>query len=179
MPREKPMRSSQRVIQRYTQHVKPGRLDWIGVRPERLKPMREMPTTTAIEGLGLEGDRRCQGSLGSGRQVTLISAEHIKVIESLMGFAIPPDILRRNLVISGINITALKYRQFQIGDAVLEATVACHPCGRMEKALGQGGFAAMIGHGGLCAKIVKGGVIAVGSSVSIIETDEDKQAVLF
>ena len=77
-----------------------------------------------------------------------------------MGFAISPDMLRRNLVVSGINITALKYRQFQIGDAVFEATVACHPCGRMEKVLGQGGFAAMIGHGGLCAKIVKGGAPA-------------------
>lgn len=173
------MRSSLRVIQRYTQHVKPGKLDWIGLRPERLKPMLDVPTTSAIEGLGLEGDRRCQGSLGSGRQVTLISAEHIKVIESLMGFAISPDMLRRNLVVSGINITALKYRQFQIGDAVFEATVACHPCGRMEKVLGQGGFAAMIGHGGLCAKIVKGGAITVGDSVSIIETGEDKQTSLF
>jgi len=78
---------------------------------------------------------------------------------------IDPAILRRNLVVSGINLTALRHQRFQIGDALFEATALCHPCSRMEKALGKHGVAAMLGHGGLCAKIIRGGKITVGDDV--------------
>ena len=40
-----------------------------------------------------------------------------------------PKALRRNLVIKGINLTALRYQRFSIGDAIFEAGALCHPCG--------------------------------------------------
>jgi len=111
-----------------------------------------------IQHLGLMGDRRCENTSGSARQVTLINAEHIEVIAKLLGFdQIDPARLHRNLVISGINLQALRHQRFQIGDAVFEATAQCHPCGHMEQVLGRGGTAAMLGHGGLCVKIIHTG----------------------
>jgi MOSC domain-containing protein YiiM len=129
--------------------------------------MHEVEQVEAVAGLGLRGDRRCEGAAGSARQVTIISSEYIAMISRLLKKEpISPALLRRNLLVSGINLTALRHQRFQIGDAVFEATALCHPCSRMEQVLGVGGVAAMLGHGGLCAKIVEGGVITVGDTVN-------------
>ena len=110
--------------------------------------------------------------MGSARQVTLINREHIEVVAKLLGLeSIDPGLLRRNLVVSGINLIALRHQRFRIGEAEFEATAQCHPCVRMEQALGKGTVAAMLGHGGICAKIIKGGVIAVGDEVIKLELD--------
>ncbi len=132
--------------------------------------MLEVDSAVALQDLGLEGDHRCDKTAGSSRQLTIISTEYIQQIEHFCDrHAIAPGLLRRNLVVSGINLGALRHQQLAVGEAVLETTALCHPCSRMEAALGPGGFAAMLGHGGLCAKIVKGGRIAIGDAVSRIE----------
>lgn len=165
------MSTQGRLFARYLDNLPAGKLEWIGVRPARKVPMNILDETMAIEGLGLAGDRRCEGSRGSARQATIISVEYIDIITRLLKKdsskkdSIDPAILRRNLVVSGINLTALRHQRFQIGDALFEATALCHPCSRMEKALGQHGVAAMLGHGGLCAKIIRGGKIKVGDDV--------------
>ena len=154
------------ILDRYTENLASGKLLWIGLRPERKADMVQVTRVKAIEGLGLEGDRRCKGSPGSGRQVTLISQEHIVVMESILGKkSIAPEILRRNLVVSGINLMVLRHRRFRIGDAEFEGTLPCHPCKRMEDALGSGGFSAMYGHGGLCAKVLVSGDFGIGDAV--------------
>ena len=160
------MNSVGRLLSRHLQDLKPGKLDWIGLRPERKVAMIVKDQAFAISEHGLEGDRRCKGTPGSSRQVTLINREHINVIESLIGVdLIKPELLRRNLVVSGINLMALRHQKFQIGDAVFEATAQCHPCLRMEQALGKGAVGAMLGHGGICAKILVSGNITIGDQV--------------
>ncbi|WP_028467782.1 MOSC domain-containing protein [Neptunomonas japonica] len=155
-----------RLLSRHLKNIKPGSLDWIGLRPERKMDMQEVSQVEAIAEMGLAGDRRCNGTPGSARQVTLINSEHMEVVAKLMGFeSIDACLLRRNLVVSGINLMALRHQRFRIGEVEFEATAQCHPCLRMEQALGQGGVAAMLGHGGICAKITQGGVIAVGDEV--------------
>jgi MOSC domain-containing protein YiiM len=118
----------------------------------------------AKAGAGLTGDRYKGGS--GKRGLTLIQAEHLPVIATLAGLdAIDAATLRRNVVVSGIPLIALKERRFRIGDVVLEGTDPCDPCSRMEVALGAGGYNAMRGHGGLCARIIEGGTFAVGDAV--------------
>ena len=77
-------------------------------------------------------------------------------------FRSQPDLVRRNLVVEGINLLALKGRLVRIGEAVLEVTGECHPCSRMEQALGVGGYNAMRGQGGLTARVMVGGDAAAG-----------------
>jgi MOSC domain-containing protein YiiM len=72
--------------------------------------------------------------------------------------------------VSDINLLALRHQRFSIGDAIFEANAHCHPCLRMEQALGKGAVAAMLGHGGICAKIVQSGKISIGDKV--IKYDE-------
>lgn len=140
---------------------RPGRVAWLGLRTARDVPMREVAAAEAVAGKGLLGDRYASAS--GKRGITLIQAEHLPVIAALAGLeAVQPATLRRNLVVSGLPLVALKGRRFRIGEAVFEGTGDCDPCSRMEAALGPGGYNAMRGHGGLCARIVSGGRIAVG-----------------
>jgi len=157
------------IVHRLTQQLQDGRVEWIGLRTERKGPVRGVQQANALAEQGLEGDRRIQGRPGSSRQITFISQEHLCAVASILGkTAIDPALVRRNVVISGVNINALKHKRFQIGDAVFEPTAYCHPCSRMEENLGTNGFSAMMGHGGLCAKILQSGQISIGDPVVVI-----------
>ncbi len=145
-----------------------GAVAWIGLRPAREVGMRETNEVEAVIGKGLIGDRYAGGS--GKRGITLIQAEHLPVIAALAGHpAVAPATLRRNLVVDGIPLLALKDRLFRIGDVVVQGTGPCDPCSRMEAALGAGGYNAMRGMGGICVRIVEGGTIRRGDAVVALE----------
>jgi MOSC domain-containing protein YiiM len=134
----------------------------ISVRPKRLEPVRIIESVNALESKGLEGDR----SKGGIRQVTFIQKEHIMAVASFLGkMELDFSITRRNILVEGINLLSLKGKQFQMGEVVFEYSGECHPCSRMEEALGMGGYNAMRGHGGITAKVIKSGEIKVGDAV--------------
>lgn len=111
---------------------------------------------------GLEGDRARAGK----RAVTLLQAEHLPVIAALAGRdSVDPGDLRRNIVVSGLNLLAWRGKELRLGDAVLELTVPAHPCSKMERVLGEGGYTAMRGHGGICGSVIKPGRVSVGDAV--------------
>lgn len=143
-----------------------GTVTWIGLRPAPRQPLMTVDKVAASRKNALEGDR-FNGQFSKKRQVTLIQSEHIDAVSSIIGKTVSPELLRRNIVVSGINLLALKDKTFQIGTAVLKYTGPCHPCSRMEQNLGPGGWNAMRGHGGITAQVVADGVISVGSEVRV------------
>jgi MOSC domain-containing protein YiiM len=148
-----------------------GRVETIVVRDRSRVPARKIDATTAIVGVGLADDRfgqRGEPEL-STRQVTLLQFEHLPIIAKLARVeAIDPIQLRRNLVISGINLVALRNARLQVGAAVLEIVSPCHPCSIMEETIGRGGYAAMCGHGGMNARVIVGGLIKLGDGVRVL-----------
>lgn len=143
-------------------YAHPGRVEWIGVRPDRKAEMVACDAVDVGE-TGLSGDHARIGK----RSVTLIQAEHLPVIAALSGQeAVTPDVLRRNLVVSGLNLAAFLGQEIRLGSVVLEITGPCAPCSRMEAALGRGGYTAMRGHGGVTARIVMPGRIERGDPVT-------------
>jgi len=153
-----------------------GCVDAIYVRPRRGEAAVAVQSAIALEGRGLEGDRSASGArAGHKRQVTLIQAEHLPVVAMFMRVtALDAALLRRNLVVSGVNLVAARALfddmplRVAIGDAVvLVVTGPCDPCSKMEASLGQGGWNAMRGHGGMTARIEQGGSIAVGDRVEV------------
>ncbi|MTV24451.1 MOSC domain-containing protein [Nitriliruptoraceae bacterium ZYF776] len=151
----------------------PGRLTWIGLRTAKRGPIEVVASAEAVPGRGLLGDRRAapgrRASATGRRQVTLLQAEHLPVIGALLGRdPVDPVLLRRNLVVAGINLQALHGRRFRVGEVVLEGANPCHPCSRMEEALGPGGYQAMRGHGGLNARVLEGGTLHVGDEVDLL-----------
>ncbi len=141
-----------------------GVVVWLGLRPARRADVDVVASTIAEKNVGLRGDRYARH--GGDRQVTLIQAEHIEAMASLLGVErVDPRALRRNVVVRGINLLALRGKRFRIGNALLTYTGLCHPCTRMEEALGPGGYNAMRGHGGITARVIESGEIATGSVV--------------
>ena len=139
-----------------------GRLARILLRPARRAEMREVAGAWLGEE-GLEGDHARPGK----RAVTLLQAEHPAVIGAFLGRGpVEVALLRRNLVVSGLNLGALRGRPLAIGGAVVEITGPCAPCSRMEEALGAGGYSAVRGHGGWCARVIAPGPVAVGDGVA-------------
>lgn len=162
------------------QFAHPGCIDAIYLRPARREPVVRVQQAQALVDRGLAGDRAAAREPwragGSKRQVTLIQAEHLPVVASFTNLArVDPAWLRRNLVVSGINLLATRAlfknepMVLRIGaDVVLEITGPCEPCSRMEEILGPGGYNAMRGHGGLNARVLSAGVIAEGDSVTCL-----------
>ena len=147
--------------------MRPGRLIWIGLRPERRAPVVEVTEANLLAGKGILRDRYRTSSNGA-RQVTLIAQEDIAAIASfLCRQPIDPALLRRNLVTAGINLAALKGRRFRIGAALLETSGECAPCSRMEEIFGPGGYNAVRGRGGITARILEGGTISVGDNIDV------------
>lgn len=152
-----------------------GTVAWIGVRPARREPPIVVSEVAVTPGKGLAGDR-FDGTLQSRRQVTLIQGEHVDAVASLIGVAsLDPGLLRRNIVVRGINLLALKDQQFRVGTAVLEFTGLCHPCSRMEEALGPGGYNAMRGHGGITARVIEAGFVRLGDPIAVPNPPRSQQ----
>lgn len=145
-----------------------GKVEWIGIRPNKKAELISINQVMLDSSYGIDGDHYA-GRSGK-RQVTLIQSEHFPVIVSMMKMDnIKPEQLRRNIVVAGLNLLALKNKKFQLGEAILEYTGLCHPCSRMEKTLGIGGYNAMRGHGGITAKIIHSAKINVGDDVTYLE----------
>ncbi|MDP3257904.1 MOSC domain-containing protein [Bosea sp. (in: a-proteobacteria)] len=145
--------------------LRPGRIVWIGLRPARRAPLLVVESARLDPAQGLIGDHYSSRT-GGARHVTLIQAEHLAAIASHLGRdALPPECLRRNIVVAGINLAALKGRRFRLGTVLLEATGECHPCSRMEEILGSGGYNAVRGHGGITARVIADGEVVVGDAV--------------
>ncbi|WP_284163190.1 MOSC domain-containing protein [Frigidibacter sp. SD6-1] len=139
----------------------PGRVVWIGLRPARRAAMAAVEAAD-IGPEGLAGDHARPGR----RALTLLQAEHLPVIAALAQRGeVAPETLRRNLLISGLNLSALNGQLVRVGAALIRLTGPCAPCSRMEEALGRGGYTAMRGHGGWCAEVIAPCRVARGDVV--------------
>ncbi len=150
------------LMQQFPSH---GELTWIGLRPGRKQAMVSMEEVEVDTLQGLIGDH--YSGRGAKRQLTLFQWEHLAVIESFVGKSILPELLRRNLVIKGINLNSLKKQSFKIGSAVFKTTGLCHPCSRMETVLGCGGYNAMRSHGGITVQVIQSGKIKIGDDLIV------------
>ena len=155
-----------------------GRIEAIVLRPGRDRAAVAVESALALVDRGLEGDRGAARPAsragGNKRQVTLVQAEHLPLIRAWTGREVTAPELRRNLVVSGINLLAQlslfpdQPLQVRIGaDVLLVVTGPCDPCSKMEALLGPGGYNAMRGHGGTTARVIHGGVLAVGDTVVV------------
>ena len=146
-----------------------GTIEWIGLRPDKKAILNSVDHAEVVVGKGLQGDH--YKGTSNNRDVTLIQAEHLQAVGQILGRSVTPDLTRRNIVVSGVNLLSLENKNFKLGDDVtLEMTGLCHPCSRMEENLGYGGYNAMRGHGGITARVITGGKIKVGDQLEVLNT---------
>ena len=122
---------------------------------------------------GVEGDAR--GRLKPGgrnrRQVSLMERGDWDAATAEIGRALPWELRRANLLVDGIDLPQRGGARLRIGaTALLEITVECDPCFRME-AVAPGLEAALTPdwRGGALARVLEGGPIAVGDPIRIEE----------
>lgn len=155
-----------------------GKVTWIGIAAQRRKPLEPQQSVTVQQDKGIDGEHHAGNTERPHRQVTLIQKEHFPVIADLLSRNdVTPEQLRRNIVVSGINVASLRSQEFLIGDAVLQGTGDCVPCALMDATLGKGGYAAMVGHGGITAAVVKSGTISVGDPVSLLDSQNSVERI--
>ena len=138
-----------------------GRVANLFIAGERRKPMKGVDRVVALTDRGFEG---CiHGRQGSKRQVLIIDQE------TLTEFDLPPGVLRENITTVGMNVAELKAGQrLAIGGAVLEVTIPCEPCHRMDE-IQMGLQDALKNRRGVLCRIIEGGRICRGDAIEVRE----------
>jgi len=142
------------------------------------EPMHRVPSVEAVAGRGLAGDRY---ALGGGtwaqypdleKQVTLIDRADVAAVAAETSSGLTPGDTRRNVVTTGIGLTALVGQWFAVGDALLFGMKRCPPCTHLERLTGVRLVKAMVHRGGINAAVFVGGPIREGSLVRLVTDDE-------
>lgn len=161
------------------QFVAEGRVEAIYLRPARREPVVAVDEVRAEPGRGLVGDHRANrerhGDHSTKRELTLIQAEYVGLLAGWLGLPdLDPARLRRNVVVSGLNLQSMRSPFPDVGlewtignEARIQVSGLCDPCSRMEEELGEGGYNAMRGHGGVTARILVPGTFRVGDAVRL------------
>jgi MOSC domain-containing protein YiiM len=142
------------------------------------EPMHRVPSVEAVAGRGLAGDRY---ALGGGtwaqypdleKQVTLIDRADVAAVAAETSSGLTPGDTRRNVVTTGIDLTALVGQWFAVGDALLFGMKRCPPCTHLERLTGVRLVKAMVHRGGINAAVFVGGPIREGSLIRLVTDDE-------
>ena len=128
----------------------------------------------AIAGRGLEGDRYASGTGTFSpsrnqyvRNLSLIGTDAIEHIGVATDHALGAGDLRRNLVVSGLDLRALVGAHLRIGEVVLHLTGTCPACSHLDRLVGFDTKTLLRRRGGVRAAILEGGRLAVGASIEI------------
>jgi MOSC domain-containing protein YiiM len=130
------------------------------VSPERGSGRSEpRERVTAIAGHGLDG---CAHANPPRREVLLAAHEHLDAL------GVAPGAIRENVTVLGADVQQWPVGQrVQVGCALLEITMVCDPCSRMD-ALRPGLRAEIDGKRGMLAHVVEGGEIALGDRIELL-----------
>ena len=124
-----------------------------------------------IEG-GLDGDFRGLVKPGGRgrRQVSLIERGDWDAAMAQLGLDLAWSVRRVNLLVDGLDLPQLPGARLRIGGVVLEITMECDPCSRMD-AIAPGLCAALTPdwRGGVLTRVIAGGTISRGDTVLVEE----------
>ena len=150
-----------------------GRLAGIARHAVPKGPMEVIDTAiVTLEG-GVEGDVRGRIKPGGRgrRQVTLIERADWDAALAEIDRAIPWQERRANLLVEDFDLPHLPGTRLRIGPVLLEITIECDPCHRMD-AIADGLQVALKldWRGGACSRVIEGGTIRIGDTIRIEES---------
>jgi MOSC domain-containing protein YiiM len=123
--------------------------------------MEPLSIAEALTGVGFKGDRKAKP--GSKRQVLLLDSETVEE------FGFRPGELDENVTTRGLAVGELQRgQQVRIGDVLLEVTIECPACYKLEN-LRPGLEAAMRHRRGMMTIVLQGGQIHVGDSIEVLD----------
>ena len=136
-------------------------------------PLQEVDEIECVAGHGIRGDRFYDYRANYKGQITFFSLE---VFDRLRA-AFPhvdksAGVLRRNVIVSGVNLNTLIGEDFQLQGVRFHGTAHCKPCLWLDTAFAPGAEKALAGHGGLRAQILTSGRLQTGAAELLLAQRE-------
>lgn len=124
-------------------------------------PMRAVEEIEAVVNRGFAGCAHAQA--GGMRQILLMD------LETLEDMHLRPGNIKENITTRGLDVRGLRPGQrLRIGQALVEITVPCEPCKRMEE-IRAGLEKELRGRRGMLCRVVEGGRIRAGDPIEALE----------
>jgi MOSC domain-containing protein YiiM len=128
-------------------------------------PLVEVPQIDCVAGHGIRGDRFYDYRTNYKGQITFFSSEvFARLVRNFGLTSKSPGVLRRNVIVSGIDLNELIGEEFAIQGVRLRGTGHCKPCYWLDQAFAPGTEDFLEKNGGLRAEILTDGAIAVGEA---------------
>ncbi|HEX8281154.1 MAG TPA: MOSC domain-containing protein, partial [Chthoniobacterales bacterium] len=136
-------------------------------------PLQEVGEIECVAGRGIRGDRFYDYKHDYKGQITFFSQE----VFDRLSAAFPsvkksPGALRRNVIVSGVDLNALIGEDFELQGVRFRGTAHCRPCYWLDQAFAPGAEAWLKGNGGLRAQILTNGRLAVGPAELLVAQRE-------
>ena len=128
-------------------------------------PLVEQQRIECVAGHGIRGDRFYDYRENYVGQITFFSADVFEELGRAFGMNDKsPGILRRNVIVSGIDLNSLVGVDFEIQGVQFRGTKHCKPCYWLDQAFAPGTEKWLAGKGGLRAQILSDGFVEVGDA---------------
>jgi MOSC domain-containing protein YiiM len=132
-------------------------------------PLVEVPQIECVAGHGVRGDRFYDYQDNYQGQITFFSFDVFEKLTHHFGLTDKSaGALRRNVIVSGVDLNELIGEEFSIQGVRLRGTAHCKPCYWLDQAVVPGTEKFLEGNGGLRAQILSDGVIAVGDALLVL-----------
>jgi MOSC domain-containing protein YiiM len=136
-------------------------------------PLAEVDEIECVAGHGIRGDRFYDYRDNYKGQITFFSQE----VFDCLSAAFPrvkksPGVLRRNVIVSGVDLNALIGEVFELQGVRFLGTAHCKPCYWLDTAFAPGAEASLKGNGGLRAQILTSGRLTTGAADLVAEQRE-------
>jgi hypothetical protein len=132
-------------------------------------PLVEMRRIECVAGQGIRGDRYFDFRENYKGQITFFSMEIFRKLESAFGLTSKsPGVLRRNVIVSNVDLNDLIGADFEIQGVKFRGTGHCKPCYWLDTAFAPGTEEFLDGNGGLRAQILSDGAIEIGEARLIV-----------
>ncbi|MCF6506755.1 MOSC domain-containing protein [Blastococcus sp. MG754426] len=121
-------------------------------------------------GVGIVGDRYAGRPAHRDAQVTVLAVESLEQLAAELGVApFDPLLARRNVVLRGAEVEALRGRRFSLdcgdGPVLLGGGRPANPCAWMDLVLAPGAHRGLRGRGGVRCGALSDGVLRLGPAV--------------
>jgi MOSC domain-containing protein YiiM len=134
-------------------------------QPPGMSPLIKKERIECVAGKGLLGDRYFNYREDYKGQITFFSAEVFERLCTHFGIREKPaDVLRRNVIVSDVDLLSLIGCDFEIQGVKFRGTQHCAPCEWMDVAFAPGAKEFLTENAGLRAKILTDGELRVGDA---------------
>ncbi len=136
-------------------------------------PLQEVSSIECVAGHGIRGDRFYDYRDDYKGQITFFSEEVFDRLSAAFSeVKKSPGMLRRNVIVSGVDLNALIGETFALQDVRFLGTAHCKPCFWLDTAFAPGAEAWLKGNGGLRAQILTSGRLNTGAAELVLAQRE-------